>query len=201
MKQVTLNKNSWHYKIYDYFVGGTPKSLCPYFWTLVALFVFSPAIFLIWCSVLIMKLIFDTFTRILNLVYKPKKKTYEEQRAKERKQEERRRKKAIFWNKVGDGLMVVVKYVLLPSLLLLIGYGVYLAIDKGKVVELLTVILVGVGFLVLIFVFGYLLSKYENQVSRAIAWPFRPIVKLFKITGMMIVGLYKKACPLINWKE
>lgn len=98
MKQVTLNKNSWHYKIYDYFVGGEPKSLCPYFWTLVALFIFSP-------------------------------------------------------------------------------------------------------FILLVFGFAFLMEKYAKKIGKAILWPFRPLVKFFRIVGIMIVSLYKRACPLINWKE
>lgn len=43
---VNLSKNSWHSKYYNFVKGYYPsfKSLCPYFWTIVSLIVFSPLI-------------------------------------------------------------------------------------------------------------------------------------------------------------
>ena len=90
---ITLNKNSWHYKIYSKIVDNTPpKSLCPYFWTLVMIFTFSPLILVAMGYVWVGKKI----NNIKNSVF-PRKEvpvmSTEEINKKIEKDEEKRKKK------------------------------------------------------------------------------------------------------------
>lgn len=46
MKDVILSKSAWHVKFFTWATGSAPKwnNLCPYFWSLVSLLLFSPLI-------------------------------------------------------------------------------------------------------------------------------------------------------------
>jgi NhaP-type Na+/H+ or K+/H+ antiporter len=215
MTEVKLNKNSWHFKYYSNVVSDDlPKSLCPYFWTMVFIITISPVIL----PILGIKLLTEYLA--VKLPKKEKKhRTTEEILNKFRKEDEQRLKRTVFWNKMGE---VFTKYVLLPIVFLFLGYSIYVGCDAlgvlGFIQMILTISVLGgvlVGLVILIEKIGryssrlkkYLpnLSKPLSKLLNILIKPFKIILtfiyKGLKVCGQMINAQYTKMCPLIIWEE
>jgi hypothetical protein len=199
MEQVTLNKNSWHFKYYSSIVSDTPpKSLCPYFWTMILLMVISPIMLLGFITIKISKL----FNKIKPIATK-KVETEEQRFARWEREDKKDRKRAIFWNKAGDYFVLILKYVFLPIILCLIVYYMYITGEKNGWLNLLMYF--GIAILIALFFVGVILffETYGNKIGGVIGKvlsfinPFN--WKVTKICGEMIKAQYTKMCPLITW--
>jgi len=208
---VTLNKDSWHFKIYNKVVGKTPpKTLCPYFWTLVGIFVLSPLIIFI---VVISKII-DGYNWLSNKLSFSKKtekvdeRPYEVVMAEMRKKwDEEDRKEMIRvkrWNKIGDIMLILFKWVFIPFVCVGLIYVLYL--NSVKVGWLTVLIHIGIclGLIAAILGWIWFWDKFSGRIFSPIG---RGLIKLnpvkwsiVQIIGGMIYSAYKKACPIINWE-
>jgi hypothetical protein len=211
MTEVKLNKNSWHFKYYSYVVSSEmPKSLCPYFWTMILILILSP--------ILLIGLLIKYLSKIL-----PKKEekqfTIEQLVDKSHKDVEREKKRKLFWNKMGR---LFSKYILLPISIISICYMIYLVCNSfgvfGFIQMILTILILGGVMAVSILMIEktvkytsrfkkYLpnLSKPLSKLLNIFTKPFKIIFsffyKVFKICGQMINAQYTKMCPMIIWEE
>jgi len=207
--QVTLNKDSWHYKYYSAMVGSKPpRTLCPYFWIMVALIIISPIVGSIFLIGKITTFISKSYNKLKPKKVKPSE-TYEETLARWDREHATEAKRYLFWNKVGDISSKFFKWVILPvmgiGLLYMLSSSAY---QMGWLTTLVTI-------LVILFIIGIMLSiywlidRYAEVVGGGLV---RLVVTIFKfinpfnwkitmIIGEMIKAGYTKACPLIQWDE
>ncbi len=204
MAQVTLNRNSWHFKYYSMIVSDTPpRTLCPYFWTMVAILLISPIIgFVLLIGNITGKV--SAFTEQMATKKVEKEETYEEITARWKKEDAQRIKRTLFWNKVGDVTAWIFKYIFLPLILIGLIYMGYKSMVKMGWKEFLILTGIVITFSLLIIGFITLIEKYGGRVGRFIVKVLRPCNPLnWKVTnviGEMIKTAYTKACPLITWE-
>ncbi len=203
MAQVSLNKNSWHFKYYSFVVSDTPpKTLCPYFWTMVALIIISPLIAVISLFVFIHKHISLFFDKVVPKKQKKEKsfeqieKEWELMKVNKKRREEK-------WNKIGDKVSWGFKFIVLPLLLVGLIYKVFTwGVKIGWIkflVHLGLAILIIALFLGFIFLWEKFIDKVYDRISFKRLNPFN--WKITNIIGEMIKTAYTKACPLITWQE
>lgn len=202
---VTLKQNSWHFKLYSKVIDDNPpKTLCPYFWSLVAIFLFSP--FLL--SILLIKRINDVYVYVrknLTVNKEVPKKTVEEIIAEmDKKLEKHVKKQKRIDLMVGVGALIF-KWVVLPLLVVGFIYLLFLAGNKIGWFGFLISIVVGIGIMAFIFGIIWTVDNYGHKISKPIG---RGLSKLnptkwsiTQIVGGMIYATYIKACPVIEWEE
>lgn len=203
MNQVTLNKNSWHFKYYSMIVSDNPpKSLCPYFWTMVIIMLLSPIVACFLSINWVMKNVTAFFDSVVPKKQKPAE-TYEQIIARWDREEASKKKRERFWNKAADVFLFIVKYAILPTLGLFLIFVLYThTVKVGWLVMLITV---GVVVLFALFIIGIikLFELFEDQLSKSTSKFFTLINpfnwKATKILGEMIKAQYTKMCPLITW--
>lgn len=204
--QVTLNKNSWHYKYYNAMVSDTPpRTLCPYFWIMVALIIISPFVGVFF-------LVDKTFKFFVKLIPKraEKEETYEEMVVRWEKRDEVRRKKTKFWGNVADYISKFFKWIVLPAFGLIVLWA--LSVTSYELGWLQSLIRVGIFLVIVAIIVGfiYFLEEYGEYIAIGLGGFGRFIGKIFKfinplnwkvtqIIGEMIKAGYTKACPLIQW--
>jgi hypothetical protein len=199
MNNVTLNKDSWHFKYYSAVVGGDPpKTLCPYFWMMFLLIVISPLILILFVS-------FKVIDFIGKL--KPRKTkealTYEELEIEWEKQEEKEKKQRVFWNNAGDKFLLFIKYVFVPAIAIFLIYQAFQFGSKLGWLQLL--INIGVGILIISSVVGLfvVIEKYGGRVGKVILKGLNFINpfnwKITNIIGEMINAWYTNSCPIVDW--
>jgi hypothetical protein len=207
--QVTLNKDSWHYKYYSAMVGSKPpRTLCPYFWIMVALIIISPIVGSIFLIGKITSFISKGYNKLKPKKVKPSE-TYEETLARWDKERAAETKRYLFWGKVGDICFKLFKWVIIPVIGITILYVLSSsAYQMGWLVTLITIsiILFLIGIMLSIY---WLIDRYGEVVGGGF---IRLVVTIFKfinpfnwkitmIIGEMIKAGYTKACPLIQWDE
>jgi hypothetical protein len=177
---ITLNKSSWHFKLYSNIFSDTPpKSLCPYFWSMVAIVVFSPFFLLIF----IMKFLSALFES------KPKpKKPMSEWTIEDIELETKRLEKKLKRSEVGAKIVLGVSGLLALGLLVLSSYF-WISKDGWFVFFRAIFAVIGMG----VSVYGILTLIGKN---------YSKIVKsnYIKVPASMIKSIYTKACPIINWR-
>ena len=193
--EIKLNKNSWHFKYYSFVISNQPpKTLCPYFWSVVLIMVLSPFILIITALGYVAKLI-EKFAEYIGQYFGKKEKelTLEDIL----KINEKRRKNELFWLKFTNFFAKFVRWGILPiatcALLVLL---VELAIEIGPglfVGGLLIILLCLVGLL------STIIYLVDNSPNLSFLNPFN--WKVSKILGEMINAYYVKACPIITWEE
>ncbi len=83
---ITLKKDSWHFKIYSKVISERePKSLCPYFWSWVAMIIGSP--------ILILFGIMRFLSKVFEAKPKPKKSIHDMTEDELREETERYKKR------------------------------------------------------------------------------------------------------------
>jgi hypothetical protein len=211
MTEVKLNKNSWHFKYYSYVVSSEmPKSLCPYFWTMILILILSP--------ILLIEPLIKYLSKILPKKEK-KELTIEQLVDKFHKDAEREKKRTLFWNKMGRFFS---KYILLPISIIFICYMIYLGCNSLGVfgfIQMILIISISGGVMAVLILMiektvkytsrfkKYLpnlskpLSKLLNIFTKPFKIIFSFIYKVFKICGQMINAQYTKMCPMIIWEE
>jgi hypothetical protein len=206
---VTLNQNSWHFKIYSKIAGNTPpKTLCPYFWSLVAIVVLSPFLLIIYITGSTIEF-FEKISKNRRVKRKLEDtRTHEEIMIEQRKKwdEEDRRETAnmIRWNKITDVVKWTFKWIFLPIFIVGFIYVIFTTSTKIGWIQFLTgagMVLLLVGVVVF---FSWAIEKYGNRISTPIGIglsKLNPIKwSVTQIIGGMIYSTYKKACPIIKWE-
>ena len=207
---VTLNKDSWHFKYYKHCIGGNPpRTLCPYFWIMVSLIIASP-LFGFFAVVKFISKQVDKLTnnvKLFNSKSKPPKpqKTMDEMIVEMEKEREKYYRNQKNWSKVGDITSLFFKWVVLPLLGLLILYGLYDTATEIGLIAFLIRVGIWVLALVVIVAFIHFTVEYERELGRGFNKIGRTINpfnwKFVQIIGEMIVAGYTKACPIVEWVE
>ena len=208
---ITLNKNSWHFKYYSSMISHTPpKSLCPYFWTMVLLIIISPFIGLVTFADWISKHVTNLIDYIKHLFRSKKPEVKKPKKSIEQLIDEMDKKhnaemaRVLKWNRFSDYLSKFFKWVFLPIVFLLtifsLGIGAY---EAGWYASLMT-ILVLFGFVGFIFCVVYLIETYGSIMGMRLV-KFLQFInplnwKVVIVIGEMIKTAYTKACPLITWE-
>ena len=180
MKTVTLSTKSpfsWYYKLV---MGKLPKSLCPYFWTMLIIVPLSPII-----------LTFIGIKRLVKwigrkLTGKPKPElTFEQEMVLDQK----RRKVSKKMETVGK---IFLGFVALFYGSILI-YGIFKGVSAIGLLMFLVYVFAVIGFLGTFF---YCVFKFfENEIGDKILDS-----NFVQIPVQSISGWYNRNCPLINWK-
>lgn len=198
---ITLNKNSWHFRIYKSLISDNPpKSLCPYFWSLVSVLLLSPVIL---PALGIIKLS-DLWGMVKSKHFKQKKFTIDDFWELENKKQKRRD----YFNKILDKVYDVIKFIFLWIILPIMVVGfIYVLYDiintkgwytlfQALLVYLIIFSIIGV-IASIIIIFGGRISdflvRFLNYIN-PLKWSISIII------GGMVHSVYKKTCPIINWE-
>jgi len=182
-KTIKFNKNSWHFWYYsNVFSKEQPKVLCPYYWSMVFLILLSPIIL----PILGVKKLFY-YIRSKFKTNKPKvEKEYDYDK------ELRKLKTVVIIGKVLFGIIII-------GVLLGIVYCFYDGVTKYGWLYILKVI--GAGILVVLgiilsIVFFYYTFKGFRYVCLKLYY-----TNFIQVPKQMVVAIYKRACPIIEWKN
>jgi len=210
MQQVTLNKKSWHYKYYSSVVGDyAPRSLCPYFWTMVLIILMSPLFGLAWFAIQTITFTSNFFDKIVqkksdNVVVNQKRYTDEEWDKYFEEQEQKAIAKKERWDKITNKFQIFFKWVLLPLIVSFILYLVFGFVKKNGVLLTLAIIATLIVFICVVWLFIWLVEKYAQKVGNGLFGALKYVNplrwKALQIIGEMIKAWYTKACPLITWQ-
>jgi predicted PurR-regulated permease PerM len=210
MQQVTLNKNSWHYKYYSTVVGDyAPKSLCPYFWTMVILIILSPLFLIVIGSIKFMDKLINFFDKIT--IIKSKKEVREVKIKTEQEwdvwfdeQEKIALAKRKRWDNISHKFSLVFGWVIVPLIFACAIWQGYNLIVKHGIVPIIVVLLIILVFVGVIWGFIWVANTYANKTGKHLMTFFKFInplrFKFVQIIGQMIKAWYTKACPLITWE-
>jgi MFS family permease len=178
---ITLNKNSWHFKIYSKVISNTPpKSLCPYFWSMVFIIAFSPYF-----------LLTHGFSYLFQMIPKRKVK-YKKPLIEMTQQEldvelERQEKKLNRMEKTGKVILISLGIFALS----IIVVSFYITISKIGFLEFLNMLFSIIGFVTTVYFIGVSIGKNAKKIKNS---------NVVKVPGAMIKAVYTKTCPIINWK-
>lgn len=192
--RLTFNKKSWHYNYFNWITGmEPPKTLCPYFWINVAITVFLPII-------LIVKFISYINIKFFTKKEKPYPKFVEDftkEYLKTELQINFQKKKTKFYTKLGDLFGLFLIFVMAPLTLLYILYSIGLMIYVIPFDTLWT----GILIIASVFVGWIIIYNFLKEISGIFKYlnPFN--WKIIKIFWEIVKSVYKKACPLIEWKN
>ena len=177
---ITLKKDSWHFKIYSKVLSDkAPKSLCPYFWSWVLIILGSPLYLLIG----IMQFLSKLFEK------KPEpKKSIDDMTVEEIKAETERLLKKDKRNEVMGNIILVFW---LAFSLILMGIGVYFGIMKDGWYGFFRMIFSLIGIVVTIYWMIRLIAHFSVKIGNS---------NVIKVPVAMIKAIYTKTCPIINWK-
>lgn len=201
---LTLNRNSWHAKLYTLVLESEPpKTLCPYFWTLFAIFVFSPIILVI----VSMGWVIKGFESVKTSVYTPKpkpEKTLEEIRKEWDEQKIRDARRSNNVDLVLNVFIFTIKWVVAPLAALFLIYAVYISGTKMGWGTLLLTLLIAIICMVPVLGLIWLFDKYQYTIGGFLGRVFKTLNpfnwSITKMIGGMIYATYKKACPIIQWE-
>ena len=205
MAQVTLNKDSWHFKYYSMIVSDNPpKSLCPYFWTMIPLILLSPVIGLIVVLAFIHKHVTSFFDSIVPKKVK-KEKTFEDLEREHKEWKIKSEKREQTWQNIGKKFAWILKFIVLPSLIIYLGYLIYTTGIKIGWFRFFINLVGGIVIVSMVIGFIVLVETYGGRVGKFILKLLRPLNiinwKVTKICGEMIVATYTKMCPIITWED
>lgn len=176
--KIELKKDSWHFKFYTFMVDdNAPKSLCPYFWTLVVSMLLSPAI-----------LVFKLLSFIGNTFKRKRVDTSKMTIVELKEYYDAETKKLKHQNKISA--------IILVSILIVFGLAtviclIFCIIRDGFVAILPLLIIIGLTLIIILL--GKVNEKYKVMYKLS-------NVSLFVMIRGMIKAIYTKTCPLINWK-
>lgn len=206
---VTLKQNSWHYKLYSKVISNNPpKTLCPYFWSLVAILLFSPALIIGWLFSQIGKGF--TWVRKSLTIEKKRESLSEEQRWQEIKKkidemERRDRINRHRWDIISNFTTKLFKWVVLPLLAVGVVYSIFQGVNKLGLIPFLIAIGISLGIILVVVGFIWLSDKYGSRIVNPI---MDNLIKInpakwsvVQLIGGMIYSFYVKACPIIQWED
>lgn len=177
-KKITFNQNSWHFWYYSNLISKTPpKVLCPYYWCMVFLIVLSPILLPV---IGIKKL----YKFISNKIKPNVIKEYDYKKAKRRE-------------KIAEtvGKSIIISLILLGFLL---GFIIYKAVHIHGLLGFLKIFAMALGISISVIILLFLLFlTFEGIKFIGMKIYHNNFIQIQK---EMIVAIYKKACPIIEWK-
>lgn len=203
--QITLNKKSWHFWLYSKVVSDTPpNSLCPYFWSVVAITLFFPVI------LIIAGIIWMAEKRQEAHWHKENLMSAEQYLEKMRKKDKRAAKRAKIASATGKVFLGLV----LLSVVVFLIIVLYQAGVKIGFWALIQNIFTGIGVAATFVFFLWIWIEYEfaDKIGGMFSKLYSPLKgkskyfnpfkwKISIIIWEMIKTIYTKACPLIKWNE
>ena len=188
--QITLNKKSWHYRYYDIVFTREPKSLCPYFWSLVTMIIFSPVIIPIY-------LIVEGFMKMIDLFpSKPPRQRTDEEWVRRYKRED-------LLNKIGKIVGKIFMLLLFGSMVVGVVVDALIFAEKIGWYNLIRDVLAALATLGIAGWILYLSLTHSKKISNLVR---SVLFFIFRYSGLIIVSemiktIYTKACPIIKWEE
>ena len=187
--KIQLNKNSWHFNYYSSVISDrTPKTLCPYFWTMVTLIVLSPVLLPFMLGIKINKMI-------------PKKKPVPKKSIFDMTDEEldvetKRINKRLKRSEIVGKIVMTIFILFIVSLVVL---TFYLGAKKDGWFEVLKTMFSLIGlWSVMYFTITFLIEhNVGSKVSKMLCGVSK--CNIIRVPVEMIKSFYTKACPLINW--
>lgn len=178
---MTLNLNSWHAKYYNRVFGiNPPKTLCPYFWTMVVLVLFSPLyFFLLWCG--------EKYCYVIE-------KRISHKKPKSNNPVKKKTPKTIRFFNIIETIGIIIIIISLTLTVLLIILTIYDIVSKIGIINLLFITFEFIGFffvvyqIINLFVKNSLIQKFFNS-------------NFIQIPVQMVIAVYKKACPIVTWVD
>jgi hypothetical protein len=184
MKRVSLNKDSWHFKYYSWIIGSdAPKTLCPYFWTMVAIVSLAPIV--VFFKLLGMLGSYLEKRSDAKILKKFKDPNYDPD--KEYEKMKKREKIGEITGKIALGFLILFA-------MFVIGVVFYESSTKYGWFEVLKNLMAIIGLITvfLLSIFGLM----ELQLGRRIANS-----NFIQVPKSMIIAVYTKACPLVEWND
>lgn len=180
--QITLNKNSWHFKYYKWSLESEtpPKSLCPYFWSMVGLILLFPFILLI-------KGLSYRHDKSFEKKWEKRAKMTPEQIQKANKRDDRRDRIIEY---VGKGFVGII----LLFGVFLIGALIYTGIGELGWLEFVKRLFMIIGILTVLVLI--VITWVDKNIGGKIINS-----KLVQVPIAMVKAVYTKACPLIKWND
>jgi hypothetical protein len=182
-KKITFNQNSWHFWYYSNVISKEqPKVLCPYYWCMVFLILMSPVVL---PAIGIVKL----FTYIGNKFKSDRPKV----------EKENNHKKEMKRLKIGEMIGKILAVLLVTLLVVLLVYVCIDYVSKVGWLFFLKRLIYGLGLAVLIVLF-LTICWYTIKGFRFICLKLYN-TNFIQVPKEMVVAIYKKACPIIEWKN
>jgi hypothetical protein len=187
-RQIIFNVDSWHFKYYKFVTGNSkPKTLCPYFWSLVYLI---PLSVIIVPFILLFKLIGYSWERSEP---KEEEKLSKMSDLKQKEYFENKRKQNLRKEKIGTILGKVFVGVIIALVVLVI----IIAIINTKFTPIFwKELFIVIGIIGTICLVIWLLTKLIGGFSK---WVKNTSGYQIFVRG--IDAWYDKSCPLIKWEE
>lgn len=178
--KIKLNYDSWHYRFFNKLLPFTepPKSLCPYFWTLLGLILIYPFLKII-----------QWFNKLFNSI--PKKEISKEHIYKKMK----------LYSNIGEYFFKFILYVILPLLGIGLIFGFILILTETKIKLIIITLLTFIVMVLGIFVIIKLIEKTSKYFSILIKKTIKFILIPSQWCWWMIKAIYEKSCPLIEWEN
>jgi hypothetical protein len=194
--QVTFRKESWHFKYYEFMTGFStqPKTLCPYFWSLIGITALSP-LFLIAKTISFLQEKLDNWA-LKKAKNHPSRDWTPEQWTQYQHDVEQRLEKIKKKNSRIEKAGKIVLYAALFSMLLMVIHGVIVLVGKWGWTKFLVILVSIVSILATIVGIVMFFLIKGGDVRKWIKNSF-----IFNFFGGMIAGAYQKACPIIVWKS
>lgn len=201
--KITLNKDSWHYRVFNNALPYTnpPKSLCPYFWILVGIIITYPFVAFANGCVKLQNKIASFFPKEVKV--KPEK-TWDEVSAEWELDKQKRKIKEARMEKIGKIFGKLFFFGFLPFIGLTVLYILFRETQKLGWYHMLAglgmCLVIGavlVGFITLV---EWFFNKYATKMGNVIVKFAIIIFTPFKWIGWMIKAGYEKACPLVQWE-
>lgn len=184
--KIELNKNSWHFNYYSAVISSNPpKSLCPYFWSLVAITLFAPLILLFLLAAKIGRLLPKK-----NKITKSPFDMNQEELSKHLEKYNKQAKQAKKAEKTGK----IVFLFFISLVVFVICFGFYEIIQRDGFFQTIINLFTIFGFFSFLFlIINFLIDKnVGSKVGKLFG-------RVFKIPLAMINSFYEKNCPLISW--
>lgn len=201
--KVTLNKQSWHYRLFkkELPYTNTPASLCPYFWTIVGLCLVTPFL-------LVGRGLERLSKWVSNLIPKSKEVVKPEQSHDEWLKEwndkiKKDRIKMQRIDKIGKVVVTVLLISLLITVVFVLGHSLYMLATNSTLIQFFVGLGIAIGFAGFLYVVVEGFTKYGHYLGDWIISFFKWINpfkwSITKMIGWMVVAGYKKMCPLVEW--
>jgi hypothetical protein len=217
--QIKFNTKSWHFRYYTFMVGKSnpPRTLCPYFWSLVGITAIAPILFLVFAIFKTVELFGKLrIGKYLNKFRKPAPVlSFEEELERLRKRQRRSENVGKFVGGFFVGLAIL-GVIFVASLLggefgilpLVIGLFAIIGVIATSFVFVKLYIDLEVGEKIaeskMVCVTRNILGKVNvlGKVWRFLkTYLFGKIWKGLQIIGQMVKAVYTKSCPMIEWES
>lgn len=181
--QIRLNEDGLLARYYKWVTSSElPKSLCPYFWQMVPLVVFSPVIFAVYA-------LYKLVCFLIEKMPESKELTWEEELRREK-----------MWDRAANIFEIVGKVFVGAAITLSLGVLVFALVNEirehGWIYVLKNVFsVIGMISVLVAVILGVFWVVFESEIFQKIGKSM-----VIQVPVQLVSGMYHKACPLIVWE-